>query len=126
MPKISKWGNSLGVRILAHIAERAALQTYDECVLRLLDSGEVLMPIARERDSIERQLQKADQRSKMVTLTAPTDAVVLEIAKLSPVSIIREAETFFTLVPLNSVLEAEVQLNSVDVGYISRLVILCT
>ncbi|MBC7916911.1 MAG: HlyD family type I secretion periplasmic adaptor subunit [Rhodoferax sp.] len=81
-------------------------------------SMEDLLNLTRERDSIEQQLQKADRRSKMVTLTAPTDAVVLEIAKLSPGSIIREAETFFTLVPLNSVLEAEVQFNSVDVGYI--------
>ena len=50
MPKISKWGNSLGVRIPAHIAERAALHVNDECVLRLLDSGEVLMRIARARE----------------------------------------------------------------------------
>ena len=54
----------------------------------------------------------------LVTLVAPVDSVVLEIAKLSPGSIVREAETFFTLVPLNTTLEAEVQINSVDVGYI--------
>jgi HlyD family secretion protein len=54
----------------------------------------------------------------MITLTAPMDAVVLEIAKLSPGSIAREAETFFTLVPAHGVLEAEVQIDSADVGYI--------
>ena len=30
----------------------------------------------------------------------------------------REAETFFTLVPINVALEAEVQIDAVDVGYI--------
>ena len=79
---------------------------------------EDLLTLSRERDSVREQLQKADKRHRLVTLVSPVDAVVLEIAKLSPGSIIKEAETFFTLVPLNSVLEAEVQIDSVDVGYI--------
>ncbi|APW37324.1 secretion protein HlyD [Rhodoferax koreense] len=79
---------------------------------------EDLLSISRERDSIKEQLQKADRRQKLVTLAAPVDAVVLDIAKLSPGSVVREAETFFTLVPLNVVLEAEVQIESADVGYI--------
>ena len=81
-------------------------------------SLEDLLTLTRERDGIEQQLQKAGLRSKLVMLTAPSDAVVLEIAKLSPGSIIREAETFFTLVPLNTTLEVEAQINSGDVGYI--------
>ena len=79
---------------------------------------EDLLAVTRERDSIKEQLQKADKRYKLVTLVAPVDAVVLEIAKLSPGSIVKEAETFFTLVPLNVELEAEVSIDSVDVGYI--------
>jgi HlyD family secretion protein len=54
----------------------------------------------------------------MVVLTAPVDAVVQDIAKLSQGSIVREAETFFTLVPIGEVLEAEVQIDSQDIGYI--------
>ncbi|MBK7050275.1 MAG: HlyD family type I secretion periplasmic adaptor subunit [Rhodoferax sp.] len=79
---------------------------------------EDLLVLSRERDAVNEQLQKADRRHKLVTLTAPVDAVVLDIAKLSPGSIVKEAETFFTLVPLNVVLEAEVQIDSMDVGYI--------
>lgn len=79
---------------------------------------EELLTVSRERDSILQQLQKADLRSQLVTLFAPVDGVVLEIAKLSPGSIVRGAETFFTLVPLNAKLQAEVQINSGDVGYI--------
>ena len=79
---------------------------------------EDMLILTRERDSVKEQLQKADKRRRLVTLSSPIDAVVLEIAKLSPGSIIKEAETFFTLVPLNVTLEAEVRIDSVDVGYI--------
>jgi len=79
---------------------------------------EEMLAISRERDSIQEQLQKADRRHKLVVLTAPIDGVVLEIAKLSPGSIVKEAETFFTLVPLNVVMEAEVRIDSLDVGNI--------
>jgi HlyD family secretion protein len=79
---------------------------------------EEMLTMSRERDAIKEQLQKADKRSRLVILTAPLDSVVLEIAKLSPGSIVKEAETFFTLVPLNVVMEAEVRIDSMDVGYI--------
>jgi hemolysin D len=79
---------------------------------------EELLAISRERDAINEQLQKSDKRYKLVTLVAPEDSVVLDIVKLSPGSIVREAETFFTLVPLNVELEAEVKIDSQDVGNI--------
>jgi len=79
---------------------------------------EEMLTATRERDTLLQQLQKADKRSKLVSLYAPQDAVVLEIAKLSPGSVVQGAETFFTLVPLNTKLEVEVQINSMDVGYI--------
>jgi hemolysin D len=79
---------------------------------------EDLLAVSRERDALSEQLQKADKRHKLVILVSPVDAVVLDIAKLSPGSIVKEAETFFTLVPLNAQLEAEVHIDSADVGYI--------
>jgi hemolysin D len=79
---------------------------------------EELLTISRERDAINEQLQKSDKRHKLVTLVAPEDSVVLDIVKLSPGSIVREAETFFTLVPLNVELEADVKIDSQDVGNI--------
>ena len=81
---------------------------------------EELLGVTRERDALQQQIQKADKRSQLVALHAPVDAVVLDIAKLSPGSIVQGAETFFTLVPLNTTLEAEVQINSMDVGYIKK------
>jgi hemolysin D len=79
---------------------------------------EDLLSVTRDRDAVREQIQKTDKRRRLVTLEAPTDAVVLDIAKLSPGSIVREAETFFTLVPLNAKLEAEVQIDSSDIGYV--------
>ncbi len=79
---------------------------------------EDLLAVSRERDAISDQLQKASLRQNKVILTAPADAVVLEVAKLSQGSIIREAEPFVTLVPIGKELEAEVQIESQDVGYL--------
>lgn len=79
---------------------------------------EEMLAVSRERDAVSDQLQKANLRQSRVVLTAPADAVVLEVAKLSPGSIVKEAEPFFTLVPISDVLEAEVQIESLDVGYV--------
>jgi HlyD family secretion protein len=79
-------------------------------------SMEDLLAATRERDSVREQLTKADKMRQLVVLTAPADAVVLEIAKVSPGSVARATEPVFTLVPLNAVLEAEVEINSLDIG----------
>lgn len=79
---------------------------------------EELLAISRERDSVNEQLQKADKRHQLVVLTAPSDAVVLEIAKLSTGSVAKSAEPLFTLVPLGGDLESEVRIDATDVGYV--------
>lgn len=79
---------------------------------------EELLSITRSRDQVREQVQKADRRQELMTLTSPIDGVVLDIAKLSPGSVVREAETFFTLVPMSVPLEAEVQIDAADVGNI--------
>ncbi len=79
---------------------------------------EELLSVSRERDAVNEQLQKADKRSRLIVLSSPTDAVVLDIAKLSQGSVVQAAEKLFTLVPLGAELEAEVQIDSLDVGYI--------
>ncbi|MES2264492.1 MAG: HlyD family type I secretion periplasmic adaptor subunit [Pseudomonadota bacterium] len=79
---------------------------------------EDLLAATRDRDGINEQLAKADKRHKLVQLVAPADAVVLEAGKLSAGSVVREAETMFTLVPLGAKMEAEVQIDSLDIGHI--------
>jgi hemolysin D len=79
---------------------------------------EELLATTHDREEQSEQLRKADRRHNLVTLTAPTDGVVLDIAKLSQGSVIREAETLFTLVQLDTQLESEVQIDSIDTGYV--------
>ena len=79
---------------------------------------EELVQVRDERDGIADQLQKATKRHTLVRLVTPADAVVLDIAKHSVGSVIREAETLVTLVPLDVPLEAEVQINATDIGFV--------
>ena len=79
---------------------------------------EDMLATSRDRDDVKEQLQKADKRQKLVTLESPVDAVVLDIAKLSQGSVAKGGEPMFTLVPLVAELEAEVQIDSIDVGYV--------
>lgn len=103
----------LGRELAAVEAEKASFETgWRQKLL------EEMLVVSRERDAVSDQLQKINRRSSLVVLTAPADAVVLDIAKLSAGSIVKEAEPFFTLVPIGDVLEAEVQVASQDVGYL--------
>ena len=77
---------------------------------------EELVRVRADRDGAREELAKAELRRNMVVLTAPTDAVVLEVAARSVGSVVREAEALFTLVPLDAVLEAELTIPPADVG----------
>jgi hemolysin D len=79
---------------------------------------EDMLSLTRDRDAIAEQMKKGSLRHDMVTLTAPVDAMVQDIAKLSQGSVAREAEQLFTLVPIGSELDAEVQIDSLDVGHV--------
>jgi len=67
-----------------------------------------------ERDA----LVKATRLHGLVVVTAPEDGVVLELATRSVGSVLREAESFITWLPLNAPLIAEVMVDSHDVGYV--------
>ncbi len=80
---------------------------------------EQLVGLRSERDTVGEELTKMELRRTMVALTAPADAVVLDLAQRSVGSVVREAEPIVTLVPLNVPLEAEVSVNSRDIGRVS-------
>lgn len=77
-----------------------------------------LVSVRREREAADEDLGKAQRRRDMVNLTAPKDAIVLNIAQRSVGSVLRQAEPLFTLVPLDAPLEAEVHVSPRDVGRI--------
>lgn len=95
-------------------AERRAFA--EEQRQQMLDD---LVRLRGERDAVVEELAKAELRRSMVVLTAPADAVVLEIAARSVGSVVREAETLFTLVPLAAALEAELAIEPSDVGRVA-------
>jgi HlyD family secretion protein len=79
---------------------------------------EDMLNLTRERDATAEQLKKGTLRRDKVVLTAPADAMVQDIAKLSQGSVAQAAEKLFTLVPLGTALDAEVQIDSLDVGFV--------
>jgi HlyD family secretion protein len=80
---------------------------------------EELVGARRERSQAFELLQKAQRRQELVELRAPQDGVVLDIAKRSVGSVVREAEPLMTLVPVKAKLEAEIQIDTRDIGYVS-------
>ena len=79
---------------------------------------EQLVEFRSRRDEAAEQLKKMELRRTMVTLTAPADAVVLDMAQRSVGSVVREAEPLVTLVPLDVPLEADVAVNARDAGHL--------
>lgn len=97
---------------------RAALQAYTEgWRQRTLDE---LVRARRDRDALKDQLAKFERRGALVVLTAPYDAVVLEINKRSVGSVAKEADPILTLVPEGDELEAEVQIAAEDIGFVRK------
>src|SRR5262249_39050731 len=81
-------------------------------------SAEELVQARRDHDAAVKQLDKAARRNAVTVLTAPADAIVLEVAQRSVGSVMKEAEPLYTLVPLDSPLEAEVSIEGLDVGHV--------
>ncbi len=50
MPKLCKWGNSLGLRVPAYVADCAHLKAGDQLSVRLLDSGDILVRPMKPRN----------------------------------------------------------------------------
>lgn len=83
--------------------------------------GELLEQQVRLRSELEgvlEELHKARRIHELVELRAPADGVVLEMAIRSVGSIIQQAEAFVTIVPAGSTIEAEVNVETKDVGRI--------
>lgn len=84
-------------------------------------AGELLeqkVQLSNESEKIIEEISKAKRLQDLVSLRASQDGIVLNIAKRSVGSIIQQAETFVTLVPLNSLIEVEVNVQSKDIARI--------
>ena len=81
-------------------------------------TAEELVQARRDHDAAVKQLDKAARRNAVTVLAAPADAIVLEVAQRSVGSVMKEAEALYTLVPLDTPLEAEVSVEGLDVGHV--------
>jgi HlyD family secretion protein len=72
----------------------------------------------KELQTIQEDAAKADRLRELSVLTAPSDAVVLDIANFNPGTVIKSGESMMALVPLDAPLEAAVYVGTEDIGYI--------
>ncbi|MFM2044495.1 MAG: hypothetical protein RLY86_3071 [Pseudomonadota bacterium] len=78
---------------------------------------EDLVRVRAEASGTVEALAKASRLSDLIDLTAPRDGVVVDVARRSSGSVLREAESLIVLVPLDVPLIAEINLASADVGF---------
>lgn len=82
-------------------------------------AAEELITVGRDRRAAAEELTKAERRSFLISMTAPRDSIVLEVAnRLSIGSVVREAEPLVTLVPIDVALEVEVEIPARDIGFV--------
>lgn len=74
--------------------------------------------LRNQLEKVQEEISKAERMHELVSLKAPEKAIVLKMAERSVGSIIQQAEPFITLVPFHSVIEAEVDVESKDIGRI--------
>lgn len=70
--------------------------------------------------TLQEDASKAKRLHELSVLVAPSDAVVLDIAKFNPGTVIKSGETMMLLVPLDAPLEAAVFISTDDIGYIRQ------
>ena len=82
---------------------------------------ENLNNLATTRDSLdaaEQEVEKLRKVSELVDMTSPADGIVIRVPNLSAGAIATEALPLFSLVPVGAPLEADVQIESQDIGFV--------
>lgn len=101
--------------VLSKQAERQSF--IDEWHRQLLEN---LVSVRTEAARTNEGMTKASLLNDLVVVTAPADGVVLDVAKRSVGSVMREAEPLVTIVPSDAPLVADIVINSADVGYVRQ------
>lgn len=58
MQKLTRWGNSIGIRIPAHVLGAAGLKSGDHVYVRLMDSGDIRVRPVKGRQHAGSELAK--------------------------------------------------------------------
>ncbi len=116
-------GNAVdNLRAEAEVTRNELKQTHSEWQ-RFVEErqAELLEQAVQLRGELTRvleELHKATRMHELITLKAPAKGVVWKVAERSVGSIIQQAEPFMVLIPQGTVLEAEVDVSSKDIGRI--------
>lgn len=84
------------------------------------DLTKALVEARQELNELRHRHIKAERIRELVEIRAPRRAVVKETAQLAAGSIAREAEPLMVLAPLDSTLEADVEINGRDIGRVRK------
>ncbi len=82
--------------------------------------AEELVSHRREAAALAEQIRKANLRSDRITLTAPQDAVVLDVKGATIGAVVSQGDALVTLVPVTDTLEIEAKVPASDVGFLTQ------
>jgi HlyD family secretion protein len=83
--------------------------------------SDLLEQLSHDRDAqakVADAVAKASRMHDMVSIAAPSDGVILDVAMRSAGSVLREAEPLITEMPADAALIADVTIASEDIGYL--------
>jgi hemolysin D len=81
-------------------------------------SSSELVDATRRRDAVEQELIKARQRGEWQMLRAPIDGIVQQLAVTTVGGVVTPAQQLMVVVPENTPLEVEAQVQNKDVGHL--------
>jgi hemolysin D len=82
------------------------------------DNLDKLTFVRDEYEQSVNDLTKAQKTSELLNLTSPVDAVVLKIPELSVGGVATDAEPLFSLMPIDTPLEVDAQIDAQDSGFV--------
>lgn len=97
-------------------AAKGELKAYSE--ERKSTIAQQLFSAEKEQQELKERLKKAEHKNSLITMRAPKDGIVLEIINLSNGAVVKTGDPIVTMVPVDSKLEAEVEIDGKDIGRI--------
>ncbi len=82
--------------------------------------GAELAEAERKAIGFREDLNKAEQRTRLLTLTAPVDGVVQQLAVQTIGGVVTPAQQLLAIVPLDSHLEIEANVSNRDIGFVAE------
>jgi len=84
---------------------------------QLLDQNNLA---SQKAASLEQELVKADQRGRLMRMTAPVAGTVQQLAVTTVGGVVTPAQPLMVIVPKDNVLEVEAMLPNKDIGFVNR------